>query len=323
MSILPPAIKGAVVTFRDISERRVVERMKDEFISVVSHELRTPLTSIRGSLGLLFSGKLGELSEKGHRMIEIAVNNTDRLVRLINDILDLERMESGKIQMDRQMCHPLDLLTAAVEVMQGMADKSGVNLLIVGQSESIPVGDQDDSYSCNEEKNETSSYLKVLPLLYADSDRLTQVLTNLLSNAIKFSVAGATVFLTAELLQSEAQAYLAEGENSQATNFSLNSNIYSSTQNLSKNLFPIVAITSPQILFKVKDKGRGIPSDKLETIFGRFQQVDASDSRSKGGTGLGLAICRSIIELHGGKIWVESSVGEGSTFYFTIPITQE
>ncbi|WP_392436153.1 sensor histidine kinase [Chlorogloeopsis fritschii PCC 9212] len=80
---------------------------------------------------------------------------------------------------------------------------------------------------------------------------------------------------------------------------------------------------SPCILFTVRDQGRGIPSDKLETIFERFQQVDVSDSRSKGGTGLGLAICKSIVKQHGGKIWVESRVGEGSTFYFTLPITRK
>ncbi|MCA1695020.1 MAG: PAS domain S-box protein, partial [Actinobacteria bacterium] len=92
-------VKGAVVVFKDITERREVERAKDEFTSVVSHELRTPLTSIRGSLGLLESGVLGPLPEKGQRMVEIAVENTDRLVRLINDILDIERIDSGKIDM--------------------------------------------------------------------------------------------------------------------------------------------------------------------------------------------------------------------------------
>src|SRR5438477_1267885 len=92
---------GAVVTFRDITERQAVERMKSEFVSTVSHELRTPLTSIRGALGLLGSGLLGPIAEKGQRMLEIAVTNTDRLVRLINDILDLERMASGRVELIR------------------------------------------------------------------------------------------------------------------------------------------------------------------------------------------------------------------------------
>lgn len=81
-------------------------------------------------------------------------------------------------------------------------------------------------------------------------------------------------------------------------------------------------MTSPYVLFSIKDQGRGIPTDKLETIFGRFQQVDVSDSRQKGGTGLGLAICRSIVQQHSGQIWVESIVGQGSTFYFTLPLNQ-
>src|SRR5205823_11464791 len=92
---------GAVVMFRDITERSAVDRLKGEFVSTVSHELRTPLTSIRGALGLLGSGLLGPIAGKGQRMLEIAVSNTDRLVRLINDILDLERIESGRVELTR------------------------------------------------------------------------------------------------------------------------------------------------------------------------------------------------------------------------------
>jgi PAS domain S-box-containing protein len=251
------SITGAVVTFRDISDRLIVERMKDEFVSMVSHELRTPLTSIRGSLGLLLTGKLGELSPQGQRMLEIAVNNTDRLVRLINDILNLQRMESQQVQIEKQICNASDLMNQAAEVMQAMADKAGVTLSV--------------------------SPLSVE--LCADSDRLIQVLTNLLSNAIKFSPPGTTVCLAAEIHATFSPPNL------------------------------------KQILFQVKDQGRGIPTDKLEAVFGRFQQVDASDSRAKGGTGLGLAICRAIVQQHQGKIWVESILGSGSTFYVSIPLT--
>ncbi|MBD2774243.1 PAS domain S-box protein [Iningainema tapete] len=245
-------VMGAVVTFKDITDRQLVERMKDEFISVVSHELRTPLTSIHGSLGMLASGLLDPNSQRGKRLLEIAVDSTDRLVRLINDILDIERIESGKVTMEKQACDAADLLTEAVDVMQTMAQRDGVNLSI------SPISVK----------------------LWADRDRLIQTLTNLLSNAIKFSPPGSTVWLTAERLED-------------------------------------------QILFQVKDQGRGIPADKLETIFERFQQVDSSDSRNHEGTGLGLAICRSIVQQHSGRIWVESHLGEGSTFYFTLPILQE
>ncbi len=151
----------------DITQRRAVDQLKDEFVSVVSHELRTPLTSIRGSLGLLASGTLGPISEKGQRMLYIAVRNTDRLVRLINDILDVERIQSGKVTMERQSCNTTGLLAQAVEEMGGMAEKAGLTLNVTAQP---------------------------LPL-WADPDRLVQTLTNLLSNAIKFSPAGSIVWI--------------------------------------------------------------------------------------------------------------------------------
>ena len=244
-------IVGGVVIFKDITERLAVEKMKNEFVSVVSHELRTPLTSMRGALGLMASGMLRDRPDKAQRMLEIAVANTDRLVRLINDILDIERMTAGKVNFEKQLCSVSELMTQAIEAMQAMAEKSGVIL----------------------------SLTPVQANLWADPDRILQTLTNLLSNAIKFSNPGSTVSLKANLFAQE-------------------------------------------ICLQVQDQGRGIPSEKLETIFERFQQVDASDSRAYGGTGLGLAICRSIVDQHGGKIWVESILSQGSTFYVTLPLAQ-
>ena len=245
-------VTGGVVVFKDVTERRELERMKDEFTSVVSHELRTPLTSIRGSLGLLASGRLGDLPEKGQRMVDIAVSNTDRLVRLINDILDIERMESGRVTMDKGPCDAADILTSASEAMQSLASDAGVSLEVAA------------------EEGHT----------WADQDRVMQTITNLMSNAIKFSPEGGTVRASSERRNGE-------------------------------------------LLFQVRDEGRGIPADQLESIFHRFQQVDASDSREKGGTGLGLSICRTIVEQHGGRIWAESVLGEGSTFCFTLPAMAE
>lgn len=266
-------IVGLVITFRDITERQIVEKMKDEFISVVSHELRTPLTSIHGSLGLLASGLLSSQPEKAQRLLKIAVDSTDRLVRLINDILDIERIESGKVMMAKETCNITDLTHRAIEVMQPMADKFGVTL-----SASTPSA-----------------------RLWADPDRIIQTLTNLLSNAIKFSPQGGTVWLTARLVHG---AHWRPGSEHREAG-------------------PSADHPADTLLVSVQDRGRGIPADKLETIFERFQQVDASDSRNHDGTGLGLAICRSILQHHQGHIWAESEVGAGSTFYFTLPILQE
>jgi PAS domain S-box-containing protein len=241
-------IAGASTVARDITERRELERMKGEIVSVVSHELRTPLTSIRGALGLLAAGLLRSQPDKGERMLEIAVSNTDRLVRLINDILDLERLESGKMTLEKRTCAASGLMTQAADSVRDLAEKAGVTLSVSLHS----------------------------ARLWVDPDRIIQALINLLSNAVKFSPRGKTVWLTATR-------------------------------------------RADQILFQVKDQGRGIPQEKRENIFERFQQVDASDRREKGGTGLGLPITRSIVQQHGGRIWVESTLGQGSTFSFTLP----
>ena len=248
---------GMMSIGEDITERYAIERMKDEFISVVSHELRTPLTSIHGGLNLLSTGLINPQSERGVHVMKIVAESAERLVRLVNDILELERLESGKIFLNKQVVNAADLLLQATEQMQVMANRSGINLEVSSKSLQF----------------------------YADPDRVLQVLTNLLSNAIKFSESrGGNIKLSVET-------------------------------ELPENLEEI-----PKILFKIQDQGRGIPSDKIERIFERFHQVDASDSRKKGGTGLGLAICRSIVEQHGGQIWVRSKVDQGSCFYFTLPM---
>ncbi len=251
-------VRGFFAMISDISDRKVVEQMKSEFVSVASHEMRTPLTSIHGVLRLLSAGRLGNLSPSGQEMVAIALKNTDRLVRLINDVLDLERLESGKVIMDKQLCNPIELIEQATATMEEMARQNEITLCI--------------------ESTESNALSSIQ--LWADSDHIIQTLTNLLSNAIKFSPPQTTVWLKVESREGE-------------------------------------------ILFQVKDQGRGIPADKLETIFERFQQVDGSNSRKMGGTGLGLAICRKIVQQHEGRIWAESVLGKGSTFYFTLPVNQE
>ncbi len=273
-------ITGAVVTFKDITERLAVEQMKDEFISVVSHELRTPLASIHGALGLLKSGLLNQAPERGTRMLDIAVANTDRLVRLVNDILDLERLHSNQVTMVKQTCNVSELMMQAANEMQPIAEKTGITLSVT------PIDTK----------------------LWGCADRLIQTLTNLLSNAIKYSSRGKTVWLTA----SKQRINQNQADNS--------NNLTSEVQG-DRAVAPTCRINSGyQVLIMVKDRGRGIPADKIESIFGRFQQVDASDSRQKGGTGLGLAICRSIVQQHEGQIWAESTLGKGSTFFVALPI---
>jgi signal transduction histidine kinase len=245
-------IEGIYLLYQDISERKAVEKMKDEFVSVVSHELRTPLAAIRGSLGLLGTGKVGEIGDAGRRLIEIAITNTDRLIRLTNDILEIERLTKGNVSIRRQRCDAAALFQAAEDLMGGVANKSGVTLL----------------------------FSPVPAPLWADADRIVQLLTNLIGNAIKFSYPGGTVLVRA-------------------------------------------AVDNASLVVEVRDQGRGIPQDKLATIFEPFKQVDASDSRQKGGTGLGLTISRSIVQQHGGRIWAESKVGQGSTFTFTLPVLDE
>ena len=152
-------VSGSVLSFRDISQRYALDRLKDEFISTVSHELRTPLTSIRGALGLLTSGILGEANEKASNLLRIALTNSDRLVRLINDILDLERIQSGREPLAFRSVQLADIVKQAIEDMQPMADAAGVQLIHDATQVEIA----------------------------ADPDRLLQVVTNLLSNAVKFS----------------------------------------------------------------------------------------------------------------------------------------
>jgi PAS domain S-box-containing protein len=246
---------GTISIGEDITERYKVERMKAEFISVVSHELRTPLTSMQAALSLLSEKIIDPNSEEGEATIQIATEGTDRLVRLVNDILDLERLESGKIRLEKHICNVGDLMETAIAQMQEMANQGNITLKSAPHPFKIE----------------------------ADSDRILQVITNLLSNAIKFSPNNSTIQLSVKQQSNDTGTFLR---------------------------------------FMVRDRGRGIPADNLESIFARFHQVDASDSREKGGTGLGLAICRSIVQQHGGEIWAESTLGKGSTFYFTLPLKQ-
>jgi PAS domain S-box-containing protein len=248
-------ISGMVVAFQDISERRRLERMKDEFISTVGHELRTPLTSLRASLGLISSGSLDKRPDKRTKMFEVAIGNCDRLVRLVNDILDFDSVERGMLSLNRQPVKANDLLNRTAETAKGPASAARIEFRIDAPEN----------------------------LVMADEERILKVLNELVNNAIKFSPHDTKIRLAAK----------------------------ASEPGLSD---------AGEVCFLVEDQGRGIAPEKLEKIFDRFHQGDASDSRARGGTGLGLALCRSIIEQHGGRIWVESTLEKGSRFMFTLPM---
>ncbi|MEM8637881.1 MAG: PAS domain S-box protein [Cyanobacteria bacterium P01_G01_bin.54] len=245
-------------THQDISDRKDIAQMKNEFISIVSHELRTPLTSIYAALRLFKTGCFGQLNDRGQETLAIALRNTQHLTQLINDILDLDRLERGTSHIQKQWCDTQDLVNQAIETMRSTAQDREVGLDVI--------------YNPTLVQHQGTR-------IWADAVQIVQVLSNLLSNAIKFSPPDSTVTI---VLRANAKA----------------------------------------VLFEVHDYGRGIPTDKLESIFERFKQVDASDTREKGGTGLGLTICRQIVEQHGGQIWAESVFGCGSLLSFTIPNTQ-
>ncbi|MBK8259568.1 MAG: PAS domain S-box protein [Polyangiaceae bacterium] len=239
---------GYAAILHDLSERYEVERLKAEFVSVVSHELRTPLTALRGSIGLLAGGVMGTFNTDVTEMLEIADRNIRRLITLVNDILELERMQQTKLTLVIRPVRALSIVERSLEVVRSFADQERIV---------IDVRCTDD-------------------LVQGDDDRLVQVLVNLLSNAVKFSPAGSRVEVSNE-------------------------------------------VEANTIVFRVKDRGRGIPASHRRTIFERFAQVHTDDSREKGGSGLGLTISKTIVERHDGTIGVDSEEGRGSTFWFRVP----
>lgn len=241
--------RAFVAFIRDLTEQRRIDRMKNEFISVVSHELRTPLTSLSGSIRLVTAGTFGALPDKAQSLLEIANRNVERLNLLVNDILDVEKIKSNRMEFDFTTSNIAVLAEKAVAENAAYGAKFDVRLTL--------------------EDNLKAAHAEI------DEFRMAQVLANLLSNAVKFSPAGSEVILR-----------------------------------LSRH--------KGMLRIAVVDSGCGIPEEMRDRLFDRFFQIDASDSRSKQGSGLGLTIVKSIVERHGSRIHVESTPGEGSTFYFDL-----
>ena len=230
----------------DMTDRRKAEKLKQEVMAMITHDLRTPLSTINNVLDFFENGTYGTFDAKGRNYVLMAKRNADRMVALINDLLDIEKIKSGMMQLEIDAVSLNRCFSNCQAASLGLAEEMSVKLDF--EPTDITVA--------------------------ADEQRLDRVLSNLVANALKYSPKGGTVKVTA-----------IQQRNSVAV--------------------------------RVEDQGPGIPPDMLEAVFERFQQVGGS-SKSKGGSGLGLTICKAIVEMHGGKIWVESR-GQGSSFIFTLP----
>lgn len=246
--------KKFVGTVRDITDKVKIDRLKNEFVSTVSHELRTPITSIKGSLDLVAAGVVGDVNEQMQSLLDIAKSNSSRLLLLINDILDIDKIESGNMDFSVTQCSVNQALAAAVKNNQAYAAQFDVQLR-------MDMPDQDAVFE-------------------VDLDRFLQVMSNLISNACKFSERSNEVVVGA----------LRAGR---------------------------------QIQFYVEDHGAGIAEEFRARVFSKFAQADGSDTRKVSGSGLGLSISKALVENMAGKIWYESELGRGTTFFCEFPLARQ
>ena len=246
---------------------RRAESMRDNLTAMLVHDLRTPLTAILGSLEMLRGGQVGHMDDLQQEIVEIGTRSSHRLLALINDLLDVNKMESGKMSLKRSLVSPTELVETAVEQIVFLSGGNAVEI--------------------------TRALTPDLPRMQADEDLLRRVLINLLGNAIKFTRASGTVTIAAALVS--------EGQNGRPTEHGEG--------------------CGQALLMSVRDNGIGIPLEDQTRIFEKFGQVESRDAGRKMSTGLGLTFCKFAVEAHGGRIWVESVPGEGSTFLFTVPLS--
>lgn len=249
---------GTATIFNDITEIKNVDKMKTAFVSTVSHELRTPLTSIKGFISTLVQDTEGFYdTETRHEFYTIIDKECDRLRRLIDDLLNVSRIESGNaLQMNIGQVNLPEVVAKAVTIQNGSTYKKPSHSIAFDLSPDIPVPIQ------------------------ADEDKVEQILANLVSNALKYSPKGGEIKITGRMM-------------------------------------------SPELIqMAVSDQGMGIPKEHLAKMGERFHRIDNRDTREIGGTGIGLFLVKALVEQHGGKMWVESEVGKGSTFFFSLPTTQ-
>ncbi|MBE9062113.1 ATP-binding protein [cf. Phormidesmis sp. LEGE 11477] len=290
------------------AEQILIEQLKGEFIAMVSHELRTPLTSIHGGIKLLSQGIVQSESAQGQYLLQVAAESSERLVRLVTDILELERLESRMALFQKRLINTRDLTKQVLELSDTLVKRKGIKLEIVDEGVQI----------------------------MADSDRLTQVFTHLLDNAIRFSSTGSTVKITVALVASNREVRLDRetGLNTEEKikdTFLRETSYESNTTELNTTELNTTKYSEAAALFTICDQGIGISPDQRYRIFERFVQGDRCyiqtsaetnapiETTKAGSTGLGLSICQNIVEQHNGRIWVESQPGKGSCFYFTLP----
>ncbi|MBT3391204.1 MAG: GAF domain-containing protein [Chloroflexi bacterium] len=249
---------GTVSIFRDITHQVVVDRLKSEFVATVSHELRTPMTSIKGYIEIMLMGAAGPLSEQQTQFLEVVLSNTQRLNILVNDLLDVSRIEAGKIDLSLQPVRLQELVTTVVADQRQHAEEQGKPLTFT-----VDIPDN-------------------LPKVFGDAERVRQILTNLLNNAYHYTPTEGHIDVKLHKLDSEVQ-------------------------------------------IDIHDTGIGILPEDQERVFERFYRGEDPLVLATAGTGLGLSIVRQLVEMHKGRIWLQSSgiPGEGSIFSMTLPIYRE
>lgn len=248
-------ISGIVCVLHDVTEQEKIDKERKEFVSNVSHELRTPLTSMRSYLEALGDGAWKE-PELAPQFLKVTQEETDRMIRMISDLLKLSRMDAGKEVMQLEYINVNDLFNHVL---------NRFDMLLQTSSQ-----ETEQPFKIKRDFTQRELWVEI------DSDKMIQVLDNIMNNAVKYSPDGGTIFCR-----------LMETHNS--------------------------------VVFSISDQGLGIPKKDIPHVFERFFRVDKARARSMGGTGLGLAISKEVVQKHGGKIWVESVEGRGTTFYISLP----
>jgi PAS domain S-box-containing protein len=262
------SLLGAVAVMRDISEERAAEKQRAEFISTASHEMRTPVAAIEGYLALALNEKVSTIDSRARSYLDKAHSSTQHLGKLFQDLLTSSKAEDGRLTSHPGVVEMGAFMQQLTDDLKFAAEKKGLLAEFV-------IGGADDTIDARTKDATAQHLVKPLYYVYADADRVREVITNLFDNACKYTDSGKiSIGLTGNM--EVVQLY-------------------------------------------VRDTGAGIPADDIPHLFQKFYRVDNSATRTIGGTGLGLFICRKIVELYHGRIWVESAVGKGSTFFINLP----